>query len=107
MRLIVGIVFTLFYTLLMAALGVASDTMRDQVIRYNPFTRVFNRAYINGNVRFNVQDTFLESDISDDGLTRAFTYMSIPYNLGAPIEVPTELMNQLLAKDLDIVDLDH
>jgi hypothetical protein len=60
-----------------ATLGVASDAVRDQVIRHDPFKGVFNRAYINRNVRFNVQDTFLESDISDDRLTRAFTYMSI------------------------------
>jgi hypothetical protein len=76
-------------------------------MRHDPFTGVFNGAYINGNVRFNVQDAFLESDVSDDGLTRAFTYMSIRCNPGAPDTVPTELMDQLLAEDPDIVELDR
>jgi hypothetical protein len=76
-------------------------------MRHDPFTGVFNGAYINGNVRFNVQDAFLESDISDDGLTRAFTHMSIRCNPGAPQDVPKELMDQLLAEELDIVDLDR
>jgi hypothetical protein len=91
----------------MALLGVASDAVRDQVMRHDPFTGVFNGAYINHTVRFNVQDAFLESDISDDGLTRAFTHMSIRCNPGAPKEVPSEVMDRLLATDLDIVDLER
>jgi hypothetical protein len=91
----------------MALLGVVSDTVRDQVIRYDPFTGVFNGAYINHIVRFNVQDAFLESDISDDGLTWAFTCISIRYNPGAPIEVPNEVMERLFVADPDIVDLER
>jgi hypothetical protein len=63
----------LFYSRLTALAGVASDAVRDQVMRHDPFTRVFNGAYIDNIVRFNVRDAFLESEISDDGLTRAFT----------------------------------
>ena len=103
----VGIICTPCLALLTAALGVASDAVRDQVMRHDPFTGVFNGAYINGNVRFNVQDAFLESDISDDGLTRAFTHMSLRCNPGAPKEVPKELMDQLLAVEPDIADLDQ
>ena len=76
-------------------------------MRHDPFTGVFNGAYINHTVRFNVQDAFLESDISDNGFTRAFTYMSIRCNPGAPKEVPSEVMDRLLATDLDIVDLER
>jgi hypothetical protein len=54
-----------------------------------------------------VQDAFLESDISDDGLTRAFTHMSIRCNPGAPKEVPREVLDPLLAADPDIVDLER
>jgi hypothetical protein len=54
-----------------------------------------------------VQDAFLESDISDDGLTRAFTHMSIRCNPGAPKEVPEEVMKPLFAADPDIVDLER
>ena len=79
--------------------------MRDQVIQHDPFIRVFNKAYINSSVRFNVQDAFLESDISNDGLTRAFTHMSIRCNLRALREVPREVMEPLLAADLDITNL--
>lgn len=87
--------------------GVASDAVRDQVMRHDPFTGVFNGAYINNIVRFNVQDTFLESEISDDRLTRAFTHMSIRCNPGVPKEVPTEMMKSLLAADPDVVDLER
>jgi hypothetical protein len=76
-------------------------------MRHNPFTRVFNEAYQNHSVRFNVQDAFLESDISDDGLTQAFTHMSIRCNPGAPKEVPREVLDPLLAADPDIVDLER
>ena len=76
-------------------------------MRHDPFSGVFNGAYINSSVRFNVQDAFLESDISDDGLTRAFTHMSIRCNPGAPREVPREVMEPLLAADPDITDLER
>jgi hypothetical protein len=86
---------------------VASNAVRDQVMRHDPLTGVFNGAYINGSVRFNVQDAFLESEISDDGLTRVFTHMSLRCNPGAPEEVPKELIDQLLAAEPDIVQLDR
>jgi hypothetical protein len=54
-----------------------------------------------------VQDAFLKSDISDDGLTRAFTYISIRCNPGAPKDIPPEIMKPLFAADLDIVDLER
>ena len=82
-----------------------SDAVRDQAIRYNPFTRVFNGTYLNHSVRFNVQDAFLKSNISDDGLTRAITYMSIWCNPGALEEVPKEVIDSLLATDPDIINL--
>jgi hypothetical protein len=105
MRSTVCVLCYLCLSRLIALLGSASDAVRDQVMRHNPFTGVFNEAYINSSVRFNVQDAFLESDISDDGLTQAFTHMSIRCNPGAPKEVPKEVMDPLLAADPDIVDL--
>ena len=74
-------------------------------MRHDPLTGVFNGAYLNVRVRFNVQDAFLENDVSDDGLIRAFTHMSIRCNPGAPKEVPKEVRDQLLAADPDVVDL--
>ena len=54
-----------------------------------------------------MQDAFLESDISDDGLTRAFIHMSIRCNPGTPKDVPEEVMKPLFAADPDIVDLER
>jgi hypothetical protein len=76
-------------------------------MRHNPFTGVFNEAYNNQSVRFNVQDAYLESDITDDGLTRAFTHMSIRCNPGALKEVPREVMERLLAADPEIAVLER
>jgi len=89
------------------SLGAASEAVRDQVLRHDPLTGVFSGAYRDELVRFNVQDAFLENDISDDGLTRAFTHMSIRCNPGAPNEVPEEIMKPLFAADPDIVDLER
>ncbi|KAH8586626.1 hypothetical protein B0O99DRAFT_602324 [Bisporella sp. PMI_857] len=85
-----------------AFLSVASDAVRDQIMRHDPFTGVFNGAYINHIVRFNVQNAFLESDVSDNRLTRAFTHMSIRCNPSAPKEVPNEVMERFFAADPDI-----
>lgn len=74
-------------------------------MRHNPYTGVFNEAYNNEHVRFNVQDAYLNGEISEDGLTRAFTHMSIRCNPGAPKEVPKDMMRQLLAAAPDIVEL--
>jgi hypothetical protein len=89
------------------SLGLASEAIRDQVMRHDLYTGVFNGAYNNESVRFNVQDAYLNGEISKDGLTRAFTHMSIRYNPGAPKEVPPEVMKQLLAAAPDIVELEQ
>lgn len=75
-------------------------------MRHDPFTGVFNGAYLNHQVRFNVQAAFLEEEISDDGLTRAFTHMSLRCNPGAPREVPRELRDAL-PPDPEVVDLER
>jgi hypothetical protein len=75
-------------------------------MRYDPFIGVFNGAYLNHWVRFNVQDAFLEEDLSDDGLTRIFTHMSITCNESAPTRIPKEVINAL-PPDLEIVELER
>lgn len=45
-------------------------------MRHDPYTGIFNGTYLNQRVRFNVQDTFHEENLSEDELTcnpRAFT----------------------------------
>jgi hypothetical protein len=76
-------------------------------MRHDPFTRVFNRAYINHIVRFNIQDTFLENNISNNRLTWAFIYISIRYNLGVPNEIPNEVIEFFFVADLDIIYLEQ
>jgi hypothetical protein len=77
---------------LITLLGVVLVAIRDQVIRHDLDTGVFNSAYNNESVRFNIQDTYLNGEISEDSLTRAFTHMSIRCNPGAPNKVPVEVI---------------
>lgn len=86
--------------------GVADTAIRDQVMRHDPMTGVFSGAYINHRVKFNTQDAFLERDVSDDGLTRAFAHMSIRCNPGIPKEVP-EVVLQVLPPDPNITELER
>jgi hypothetical protein len=68
-------------------------------------TGVFSGAYLNHRVKFNTQDAFLERDVSDDGLTRAFAHMSIRCNPGIPKVVP-DVVLQALPPDPEIVALE-
>lgn len=77
------------------------------MLRHDPSTGVFGAVYREQLVRFSVQDAFLESNVSDDGLTRAFTHMSIRCNPGAPDSVSEEFMQQYYAQDPDIFDLEQ
>jgi len=47
------------------------------VIRYNLLIGVFSNLYINHQVKFNIQDAFLKSDIFNNKFIRAFMYISI------------------------------
>ncbi|KAJ6437937.1 cell cycle control protein cwf16 [Purpureocillium lavendulum] len=87
-----------------ALLTVAPNPVVDQVMRHDPLTGCLQNAYLNHRVGFNTQDAFLERDPSADGLTRAFTHMSIRCNPEVPKEVPkSELDN--LEPDPDVVEL--
>lgn len=86
-------------------LGLASDAVRDQIARHNPAGGVFNGSYLNEIVNFDSQDAYLESDVTEDGLTRAFGHMSLRCHPGAPSGVPSELLRQLLKADPEIASL--
>jgi hypothetical protein len=75
-------------------------------MRHDPYTGMFSGSYLNHRVRFNVQDAFLEEDLSDDGLTRIFTHMSITCNENAPSRIPKEVINAL-PPDPEIVKLER
>ena len=77
-----------------ALLGVAPSAVVDQGMRHDPMTGCLANAYLNRRVGFNTQDAYLERDPSADGLTRAFTQMSVRCNP----EVSKELTGAQLAK---------
>lgn len=87
-----------------ALIGVAPDAVVDQVMRHDPMTGCLANAYLNRRVGFNTQDAYLERDPSADGLTRAFTHMSIRCNPDVPKEIPKAEMDKL-PPDPDVVDL--
>lgn len=78
-----------------ALLGVAPDSIVDQVMRHDPLTGCMQNAYQSRRIGFNTQDAFLQRDPSADGLTRAFTHMSIRCNPEVPKEIPKADLNKL------------
>ena len=75
-------------------------------MRHDPMAGVSSGAYINHRVNFNTQDVFLEGDVLDDGLTRAFAHMSIRCNPRILKKVPKVVL-QVLPPDPDIADLER
>ena len=98
--------YNINFSRLIIILSKALNAIRYQVIRRNPLIRVFDDVYNNQLIRFNIQDTYLESDIINNSLTWAFTYKSIRYNLNALKEVPWKVIKRLLIVDLKIIILE-
>ncbi|KAM3533678.1 hypothetical protein MY4038_002993 [Beauveria bassiana] len=71
-----------------ALLKVAPNPVVDQVMRHDPMTGCLANAYLNRRVGFNTQDAYLERDPSADGLTKAFSHMSIRCNPEVPRDIP-------------------
>ncbi|KAM3562091.1 hypothetical protein MY1884_001997 [Beauveria asiatica] len=71
-----------------ALLKVAPNPVVDQVMRHDPMTGCLANAYLNRRVGFNTQDAYLERDPSADGLTKAFSHMSIRCNPEVPRTIP-------------------
>lgn len=89
-----------------AIIRVAPDAVVNQVMRHNPLTGYLANAYLNHQVSFNMQDAYLERDPSADGLTQAFTHISIRCNPEVPKEIPKSKLNQL-PPDPDIMELSN
>ncbi|KAK2612329.1 hypothetical protein QQS21_001593 [Conoideocrella luteorostrata] len=87
-----------------ALLGVAPDSIVDQVMRHDPLTGCMQNAYQNHRIGFNTQDAFLERYPCANGLTRAFTYMSIRCNPEVLKEIPKAELDKLLP-DPEVVSL--
>jgi Protein of unknown function (DUF3435) len=85
-------------------LGNATNTVRDQVIRHNPNSAVYNGAYINERVPFDVLSAVLERP-SVDGILYMLTYMSLIRDPRAPVHMPNNVL-AAFPLDLYIVDLE-
>lgn len=87
-----------------ALLKVAPNPVVDQVMRHDPMTGCLANAYLNWRVQFNTQDAYLERDPSADGLTKAFSHMSIRCNPEVPREIPKAELAKL-QPDPDVVEM--
>ncbi|TQW01322.1 FluG domain-containing protein [Cordyceps javanica] len=87
-----------------ALLKVAPNPVVDQVMRHDPMTGCLANAYLNRRVGFNTQDAYLERDPSADGLTKAFSHMSIRCNPEVPREIPKAELARL-PPDPEVVEL--
>jgi hypothetical protein len=74
-------------------------------MRHNPNSAVYNGAYINERVKFDVQSAFLERP-SAHGLLRALTHMSLTRDPRAPVNPPEEVL-QALPPDPEIRRLEQ
>lgn len=74
-------------------------------MRQNPKSGVFNGAYINERVRFDVQSAVLERP-SADGVLRVLTHMSLMRDPRAPIHAPDDIL-AALPPDQEIVALEQ
>ncbi|KAH6661772.1 FluG domain-containing protein [Halenospora varia] len=83
----------------------ATDTVRDQVMRHNPNSAVYNGAYINERVPFDVLSAVLERP-SADGILRMLTHISLIRDPRAPVHVPDDVL-AALSPDPRIVDLEQ
>ncbi|KAH6696617.1 hypothetical protein BKA61DRAFT_622814 [Leptodontidium sp. MPI-SDFR-AT-0119] len=72
----------------------ATDAVRDQVMRHNPNSAVYNGAYINERVPFDVLSAVLERP-SADGILRMLTYMSLMRDPRALVQVPDDVLAAL------------
>jgi Protein of unknown function (DUF3435) len=95
------------YTTLLTGpfLGDATDAVRDQVMRHNPNSAVYNGAYINERVPFDVLSAVLERP-SADGILRMLTHMSLMRDPRAPVDVPDDVL-AALPPDPAIVELEQ
>lgn len=74
-------------------------------MRHNPNAAVYNGAYINERVPFDVLSAVLERP-SADGVLRMLTHMSLMRDPRAPIQVPDDVL-AALPPDLDITALEQ
>lgn len=75
-------------------LGVATTAVRDQVMRHDSGSKIFQSYYPNGQAGCDVQRAFLGRP-SADGLLKAFAHMSLTCDPRAPKSMPDDLFDAL------------
>jgi Protein of unknown function (DUF3435) len=73
-------------------------------MKHDPNTGIFNAFYLNQKVRFDIQSAVIEWP-SVDGLTCAFTHISIRCDLHAPKDVPKHI-RRALPPDQKVLELE-
>ncbi|RFU28318.1 hypothetical protein B7463_g8023, partial [Scytalidium lignicola] len=79
--------------------------VHDQVTHQQPLMGTFDGVYINEHVRLNVQDAYLNGEITEDRLTQAFTHMSVRRHLVSHSKAPSDLVDQVMDADPKIANL--
>ncbi|KAH9237194.1 hypothetical protein K456DRAFT_51001 [Colletotrichum gloeosporioides 23] len=89
-----------------AANGNASDSVRDQMMRHDPKFATFHGAYLNENVNFDLQNTFLEEK-TEQQLYKVFAHVSLTRDPRATKDmVPQEVWDHL-PDDPQILELEQ
>ncbi|KAK1973409.1 FluG domain-containing protein [Colletotrichum cereale] len=89
-----------------AANGNASDAVRDQMMRHDPKFATFHGAYLNENVQFDLQNTFLEEQ-TEDQMYKVFAHVSLTRDPRATRDMVPKQVWENLPPDPEITELQH
>ncbi|KAH6653689.1 FluG domain-containing protein [Truncatella angustata] len=89
-----------------AANGNAPDPVRDQMMRHNPGSTTFSGAYLNEQVNFDLQNTFLEEETEDE-LYKLFAHVSLTRDPRAHRDMIPQHIWDRLAPDPEITKLEQ
>ncbi|KAK2777398.1 FluG domain-containing protein [Colletotrichum kahawae] len=89
-----------------AANGNASDAVRDQMMRHDPKFATFQGAYLNENVQFDLQNTFLEEE-TEEQMYKVFAHVSLTRDPRATRDMVPEEVWKNLPPDPEILELEQ
>ncbi|GKT96945.1 fluG domain-containing protein [Colletotrichum tofieldiae] len=89
-----------------AANGNASDAVRDQMMRHDPKFATFQGAYLNENVEFDLQNTFLEEE-TEEQLYGVFAHVSLTRDPRATRDMVPKEVWENLPPDPEILELEQ
>ncbi|KAK2051231.1 FluG domain-containing protein [Colletotrichum caudatum] len=89
-----------------AANGNASDAVRDQMMRHDPKFATFHGAYLNENVQFDLQNTFLDEE-TEDQMYKVFAHVSLTRDPRATKDMVPKAVWENLSPDPEITELEQ